>query len=291
MFIDASYFVGELSIPNTESQGVQERINFFIKKYESIFLQDLLGYSLYKALIAGLNVTPPTLPDQRYLDILFGAEYTDMQGNLQKWKGLIVNDSATYNVNGNYAYHKPSYMKAGTTPGLVPGQSVAVFDGQNGTENLIGWEVIAFRSTIMQPGIHYSWDSETGTFTLLVSGDLFGVNEYFTFEFLSRLIPTGSTSDEPGTSLIANYIYYWYIRTGTTQTTGIGEVITLAENSLNANPRKKLASVWNEMHFWVEEFICFMETMAINQPTKYPEWTYNSKYVALMKYAFVNPIY
>lgn len=291
MIINASYFVGEINIPNTDSGPILERVNFFIQKYEPEFLTDLLGYPLYKAFITGISVVPPAVPASRFTDIIFGAEYTDRNGIPRKWKGLVVTNSPVYALSGSYSYKAPIYMQAGVTAGLTPGNNVAVFDGTNGTVDLRGWTPIIFRLAIMKPGIDYSWDSTTGTLTLLVAGDKFGANEFFSFQFelaLQTVIPTSSAN---GTSLIANYIWYWYARTAATQSTGIGEVIASAENSTNASPRKKLASAWNEMNDWMEEFVWFMDSKMISDPTVYAEWTYQTSCEAKRKYAFINPIF
>lgn len=181
-FIDASYFVGELNIPNTDQPEVVEAVVFFINKYEPIFLQKLFGYPLFKAFSAAV---PPT--DQRFLDILNGKEYTDFQGRLQKWKGLLIPD-----------------LKE---------------------------------------------------------------------------------------SCIANYVYCKHKRNNATQSTGIGEVVTVAENSRNASPRKKAASAWNEMHEWVKQFCAFMEATQVADPTIYPEWTLADEHHALKIFGFMNPIF
>lgn len=182
-FIDASYFVGELNIPNSGDTAVAERITWFINKYEPIFLQQLMGYPLYKAFTAGMAVVPT--PDARYTDILNGKEYTDFQGYTQKWRGL---------------------------------------------------------KTTTQ-------------------------------------------------SLIANYVYYWFRRSNVTQYAGIGEVMTKAENSDNVNPRRKIASAWNEMSDWVGEFCDFMQSTQDATPLVYPEWTQVNKHDALRTFGFMNPIF
>lgn len=58
MLIDASYFIGELDIPNTDSLPVQENLQIFINKYEVKFLKMLLGNVLYAEYIAGSTLVP-----------------------------------------------------------------------------------------------------------------------------------------------------------------------------------------------------------------------------------------
>ncbi|HEX7906235.1 MAG TPA: hypothetical protein VF487_20315 [Chitinophagaceae bacterium] len=69
-------------------------------------------------------------------------------------------------------------------------------------------------------------------------------------------------------SLIANYVYYWYQRTQATQTTGVGESITKAENAVRESPMVKMASAYNEMVKWIFELCRFMEA----HPTDYPDF-------------------
>lgn len=58
MLIDASYFIGELDIPNTDTLPVQENLAIFINKYERKFLRTILGNVLYAQYIAGLTEDP-----------------------------------------------------------------------------------------------------------------------------------------------------------------------------------------------------------------------------------------
>lgn len=286
-FIDASYFVGELSIPNSDEIPVLERINLFIQKYEPVFLQKLMGYPLYKAFVTGINVTAPATPDIRWLNILYGSEYTDRQGQLAKWKGLIVTDNPIYNLSGGYVSRKPEYLTAGETEGFPAGGNAVTFDGTMGTADLRGWTPVITRTGVMRPGVDYSWDIATGVLTLLKPNDKFGPSEYFFMAFELRTDPVIATGLVPNESLIANFVYYWLRRNSATQTAGIGEVITNAENSTNVSSRKKMASAWNEMRVWVREFISYMEQNAIT----YPEWTYTNEIDALKYFSFMNPIF
>lgn len=290
-FIDASYFVGNINIPNTGEQSVAERLTLFINKYEPQFLRKLLGYPLYKAFVAGMAVPPPATPDQRFLNILYGTEYTDYQGRLQMWKGLIVTDNPVFTIAGNASYKKPVYITAGVTPGFTPDSNTATLDGTNGTDDWRGWTPILFRGTPLIPDVDYSWDIDTGVFMLLAQGDVFSPAERMFSQFDQRTDPIDAPDISQNESCIAYYIYYWYRRSNATQTTDFGEVVTSAENSVNASPRKKMASAWNIMHAWVREFCEFMEATQIADPTIYPEWTLVDEHHALEDFAFMNPIF
>ena len=80
--IDASYFVKKLNIPNSGDTAIAETIVSYINQYEPFFLQKIFGYPLYKAYKASLS-------DARFNDIINGKEYTDINGNINKWPGLI----------------------------------------------------------------------------------------------------------------------------------------------------------------------------------------------------------
>lgn len=291
MLIDKSYFVGDLDIPNTGDLPVSERVIWFIQKYESDFLQKLLGYPLYKVFIAGLNVTPPATPEQRFIDILYGKEYTDLNGILRKWQGLIVTDSPTLNIAGGYVYRKPEYVTVGVTPGITAGANTLTFDGTAGKADWRGWVPIVTRAGVMKPDVDYSWNKDTGVFTLLKPGDIFGNAEYFFVQFELRNSDVTAPGFTTNQSVIAQYIYYWYERDAATQNTGIGQVITNAENAMNVSPRKKLATVWNAMHYWCVDFINFMEAMRLQNPAPYPEWQWDQPGSVICELGFCNPFF
>lgn len=291
-FIDTSYFVGELNIPNTDQAAVLQRLTWFIAKYEPEFLRKLMGYPLYKAFLAGINVVSPAVPNIKWLNILYGAEYTDYQGYIQKWKGLIVTDTPIYNLSGGYVYKAPLYLTAGQTVGLTPNTNTATFDGTGGKDDWRGWTPIIARTGIMKPGIDYSWNTTTGLMTLLRAGDKFGPLEDFFVSFQLRTDPAATGLSAPiGESCIANYVYYRFRRDGATQYTGIGEVVTNAENSISVSPRKKASTIWNEMHDWTKEFLAFMEATQTLDPTIYPDWTLNNRNDAYRFFGFMNPFF
>lgn len=107
-FIDSSYFVGELNIPNTNKDYILQRLNLFINKREPELLQDILGYELYKAFSAGTasyddDGSNSTI-EQRWIDLIEGDEYTRYD-RLHKWKGLLYErDGQPYSLIANYVY-------------------------------------------------------------------------------------------------------------------------------------------------------------------------------------------
>ena len=87
MFIDNSYFVGEISLPNKDQNA--NSLNQAIEQYEKEILIHLLGYKLYSLMIADLANGEPQ--SQIFKDLIYGAEFTHViHGNsvLMKWEGL-----------------------------------------------------------------------------------------------------------------------------------------------------------------------------------------------------------
>jgi hypothetical protein len=83
------------------------------------------------------------------------------------------------------------------------------------------------------------------------------------------LIYTPGANEDFKKSPVANYVYFHYMRDTHTQSTGIGEVKTKAENADTVSPSLKMIRAWNEMvddvyHFW---------NFVYQYGTLYPEWT------------------
>jgi len=100
-FTDYTYFVGSINLPNTApslSEGAE--LVLFIDKYESKYLTDILGYKMAKDFISNmLVVSPPT--SGIWFDLLNGKEFTDSNGNLNKWQGF---NTIGFNPIANYVY-------------------------------------------------------------------------------------------------------------------------------------------------------------------------------------------
>ncbi|HEY4288264.1 MAG TPA: hypothetical protein VGN00_14265 [Puia sp.] len=289
--IDISYFVGDINIPNTDQEPVQQRVNYAIQKYEQEFLRKLLGYPLYKAFISSLQVIPPAVPEQRMVDILYGKEYTNLQGRLTQWRGLILTDNPVFNLAGEYIFKPAVYLTAGTSIGLTPGTTSFTFDGTLGRPDWRGWTPVIFRSAPMEPGVDYSWNPDTAQLNLLKPGDKFGNGDKLFVQFELRTDPIDSTDVSPKQSPIANYIYYWHRRGQFTKTTDFGEVTSTADNTINRTSNEKMASAWNEMHDWVCEFIEFMDTYTSQEPVIYPEWQWIYRWDTIRHFEFMNPIF
>jgi hypothetical protein len=103
--IDKSYFVKEISLPS-ETLDINDNFNGNIDRYEPEILTDLLGYELYKALLADLdgNGDPQT---QRFIDLIDGAEFTFEYGGYdvnEKWNGF--RNAEKISICSYYVYYK-----------------------------------------------------------------------------------------------------------------------------------------------------------------------------------------
>jgi hypothetical protein len=201
--IDTTYFTGEINIPNAGVSGnaSDTLLIYFIKQFETEFLVKALGRNLYRGFMTalGLNVTTGAYAnvangkaadsvDQKWKDLLNGKEYTDQNGDLQKWKGFIsLSDDGT---------------------------------------------------TIKQ-------------------------------------------------SIIANYVYYWFMRNNASQTTSSGEAKGSSENSAPVSPRFKMCNAWNKMHYEIKELNRFLK----NNMSVYSEWKWIHGRKAEQEFEFINPIF
>ena len=125
--IDKSFFVKKLNIPNTGTTEVDEMVDSYIKQYEPQFLLKLFGYPLYKAYSAS-----PI--ESRFTAINDGQEYTDINGMLNKWPGLIVTvvtgpPVQKQSMIANYVYFK--YRSENATQ--FTGIGEAIIGGENAT--------------------------------------------------------------------------------------------------------------------------------------------------------------
>jgi hypothetical protein len=101
MFIDSSYFVGEINIPNISANATA--VSQAIELYEKEILIQLLGYKLYSLLVADcVNGVPAT---QIYIDLVNGAEFVRADSDVAlKWEGL--KNSLKQSLLAYYVFYK-----------------------------------------------------------------------------------------------------------------------------------------------------------------------------------------
>lgn len=268
--IDRTYFVGELNIPNTSQAAIGSAIDLFIEQYEDQFLNEVLGYTLYKALKAGLQVLPVA---QKWTDLIEGVEYTDLADKTRFWKGLVTQPPTVLNaldalnpidvvVGRGQLYDPVTGTNSTTIPAALVGKSFII--EQRGVGKLIASEYSVVGSTLT-----------------LTSGQ-FAVNDVYTYKSATLAINTTTGTNKK--SLIANYVYYWYIRNNHTQTATTGETKAANENSTMVSPALKMVRAWNEMSAWICDLVDYLDA----KKDDYTEWADHNAWRMLRKFKTIN---
>lgn len=268
--IDRTYFVGELNIPNASLAAIGSAVDLFIETYEEKLLTEVLGYTQYKALKAGLQVVPVA---QKWTDLIEGVEYTDLATKTRFWKGLVTQPPTVLNaldalnpidvvVGRGQLYDPVSATTSTTIPAALVGKTF-IFE-KRGVGKLIAGEY-----------------SVVGNILTLIGGQ-FAVDDVYTYKSATLAINTSTGTDKK--SLIANYVYYWYIRNNHTQTATTGETKAVNENSTIANPALKLVRAWNEMSLWICELVDYLDA----KKDDYTEWADHDVYCMRRKFRPIN---
>lgn len=99
--IDATYFIGELNIANTDEPATMSYLQVFIDQYEAEYLTLLLGPTLYASFLEGLALQP--IPQ----------EWIDLQNQL-----LVINGTSKVSPIANFVYfyliRRATYSSSGT---------------------------------------------------------------------------------------------------------------------------------------------------------------------------------
>lgn len=150
--IDWTFFIRKINIPNIDpskngSAPTLDKLNSFIAKYEPECLRNILGYALYKAL---LNES-----SQRINDLLYGVEYTDDDGVLQYWRGLVYQPKIS--LIANYIYVKFQEASATLTTGVstAVAKTTAAISTSPGDKLVETWN---FFSTEVQEMSSFLWN-------------------------------------------------------------------------------------------------------------------------------------
>lgn len=269
MLIDRSYFIGELNIPNTNQPAIGGLLDAFIQKYEPLFLEKVLGYALYQALIAGYSVPSP---DQKWIDLVQGVEYTSC-GRLTKWKGLVTQPVSVLDafdaLNDDYVivgrgqqYDPVSATNSVTIPPAYVGKPFRLFNRAIG--QLLPTEY-----------------SVAGNTLTLTTGQ-FSVNDVYFYKAATLSINTitGANKESP----IAMYVYYWYSRNEYTQRTSMSEVKQQTENAVVSTPAAKMERAWNDMRVWVCHLLAYLNF----KKDTYTEWNYRNGIEVLHEFGPIN---
>jgi len=114
MYIDNTYFNGELTIPNSQSypnstiDGNKVSLSQFIEEYEVELMTYALGYDLYSEFVEVFENNGDLKPgvDQKWVDFVNGKEYT-IDGKKYKWKGLRYSEGTMKkSLIADYVYCK-----------------------------------------------------------------------------------------------------------------------------------------------------------------------------------------
>jgi len=70
------------------------------------------------------------------------------------------------------------------------------------------------------------------------------------------------------TSIIALYVYYYYLESKASETTGVGEQVNNSEAAEATNPSFKMIKAWNEMVNWKNDLYAFLNA----NEAIYPDW-------------------
>lgn len=108
-------------------------------------------------------------------------------------------------------------------------------------------------------------DPIEGKYQKLLHGDTYVYKDVtYLWEGLKEVITEPDAQADPPVvgkyrSIIANYVYYWWIRNQETQNTGIGVVATKAENSKRVSGTSKAVRAMSDLKIAMRNFIWYMQ--------------------------------
>lgn len=263
--IDRTYFEIELNIPGTDTVPVQEVLDALIQKRETELLKDILSYPLYKSFMAGLTADPV---DPIWTNLLLGCEYTDRFGHLKYWRGLV--SAAPALVNAVDEATNVSYVAIQSD---VDTQTIPV------PANMVGRTWTVSKRPIGQLRTDEYGVSDDGTAIAFTTPIVLDDTYFFYCNNLSLQQSTGDIKE----SLIANFVYYWWMRLSASRTSLTGEVATQNENSVVTGPAVKQQRAWNEMVSQIYELIDFLDSSR----TVYTDWRWEYRYRILEDYRHI----
>jgi hypothetical protein len=259
--IDSSYFDGELTIPNSMAPDVSSLITALINQYEKEYLKKALGYELSKLFAAGLLAG---VIDQRYLDILLGAEFRDSMGNLSKWPGLIsvVNPETTISVSLTNSLDQ--YFTVGVDKGPNAGASVWVNNDLAGINYKVAQRVQGPLEPLKSDNSNIATAdisiNVAGGFTLL-NGIQFAAGDKYIITPLSSPIDVSNVElAELPQSPIADYVYVKWAEGKSLLSAGIGTVKPAAQNATLISDMENICRAWNNMVEKTKLLAAFLES-------------------------------
>ena len=266
MFIDQSYFTGPLTIAQLGEKSVQDNLAYFINRFEPVIMEAALGYDFYQAFLAGLEVGSDETIDQRWLDLLNGVAFVNANGIKKKFSGFAGGDNSQTVIA---AQRSDLFIYAGVTPGFSVGGASYV------NPSLIGWnidlELVGFGT--LEPLV--DWFFTNNGIALNPTGPIYHLtsfNERWVLHFNGKKVQNIQSGQQNLLSPLAGFIYFQYMDDIRTQATGVGMVKSVSENSVSANPTKKICLAYNDA---VDQIRLFWEMMQADQQKAvkvYPEF-------------------
>lgn len=111
MKLDNDYFVGEMTIAQLSQEWVSENFEAQRDKLQTQYLNKMLGKTLAKNFLNGLDVVSPIVPEQKWLDLRDGVE--------GKWGGFINEGKTSPIANYVYYYYNLDLYSASVGSGEV----------------------------------------------------------------------------------------------------------------------------------------------------------------------------
>lgn len=264
MLIDETYFIGPLKIAQLGQKAVVDGLKDIINRFEPVILEAALGYDFYQAFLDGLNAGSDEAADQRWLDLLNGTSFKNVQGVKKKFAGF-AGGSNTQTVIASE--RDDLFIYAGTTPGFPVG-------GFSYTDpDLKGWNfTVEFWGVgTIQPVAEWNYKTGGGI-TLTNTGYTTTPGERWVIHFTGKKIGVIQSSVPNQFSPLAGFIFYEYMKDLSSQNTGVGFVKSVAENSVPANPVRKPVDAFNEAARQIHILWEFLEVDNQAETKVYPEF-------------------
>lgn len=273
MLINESYFIGPLTIAQLGQQDVVDHLNVFINTMEPEILRAALGYDLYEALIAGIDVGSDETIDEKWLNLLNGSPFTSCSGIKKKWVGLAGGEN-TQTVSSTTP--EPLTITAGVTAG---------FSGRSFTKaSLANWNLsLEVQDTgTVERGV--VWDYVTGGGVQMLDEDYeIQPGEVWIIHYLSKRLTINNTSQSVYTSPLAGLIYAAYMTDLAKITTGSGYKQSKSENADFINPAQFICAAHNQA---VRDFHVLWDFLDVNK-ADYAE--YDSAQIDRCYFKTINP--
>lgn len=139
--IDETYFIHEIDLPVNNYTDIQG----FIDIFEPEVLERALGYRLAKDVLAYNETTPSPIKE-----LVEGGEFTDMNGNILKWNGIINSNKKSFVAYYTYYYYRRSKVTYTTQIGEVKAKSENSIDAEIGNKIMRAWMLMLRELNIMQ---------------------------------------------------------------------------------------------------------------------------------------------